>query len=568
MKISGAAIIIKLLEIHGIERIAGIPGGANLPMYHALAANRSIRHILARHEQGAGFIAQGQARSTGKVGVFFATSGPGVTNALTAVADARLDSVPIICITGQVPQALIGTDAFQEIDTYGLSVPITKHNYLVRSARELLEVIPEAFRIAAEGRPGPVWIDVPKDVQNEIIEVDVWPEPQPPQQPDPIAAELLERAANCILHAQKPILYIGGGAVHSGAHAEIGELVDRLHLPTTSSLMGLGVLPTDHARFIGMLGMHAARYTNLLLDECDCLIALGVRFDDRATGKIEAFCPHAKVVHIDIDRSEIGKLRQPEISITADLKQALDALLPLLPERKRVEWLQRVENLKEQHPLEWEDVDRACSPYGPFVQTAKALSAKADVFITTDVGQHQMRAAQCFPFNRARQWLTSGGLGTMGFGLPAAIGVALEHPDATVVCFTGDGSLLMNIQELALIAEEDLNLKVVLCNNQSLGLVYQQQQLFYQQRLIASTFPTSTDFVMIARGFGVEAFDLGQAEEPELLLQELLRRRGGCLINIPTELDAHVFPMVPPGGSNREMVDAASLAAQGKEAIA
>ena len=552
MKYSGAEIIIKLLEIHGISRIAGIPGGANLPMYDALARNPRIRHVLARHEQGAGFIAQGQARSTGKVGVFFATSGPGATNALTAIADAKLDSVPIICITGQVPRAMIGTDAFQEIDTYGLSVPITKHNYFARSAKELLEVIPEAFHIALEGRPGPILIDVPKDVQTETIEISDWPEPIHHKRNNRMDTEALRQIARMINDAERPIVYTGGGAIHSGAHPEILELIQRIGAPATSSLMGLGVVPNDHPQFIGMLGMHAARYTNMLLDECDTLIALGVRFDDRATGKVESFCPHASIVHIDIDPSEIGKIKNPAIGLRADLKDALDALLPLIEKKQPTTWQRRAQELKAAYPLELPNAERALSPYGILLKTAESIPG--DYFITTDVGQHQMRVAQCFPFNKPRQLLTSGGLGTMGFGLPAAIGVALENPDATVICFTGDGSLLMNIQELVLIAEENLNIKVIVCNNQSLGLVYQQQQLFYEKRAYASLYQRHVDFAAIARGFGIDAYDLGREDDPESTLRALIGRPGGMLINAPINLEEHVFPMVPPGCANTEML--------------
>ena len=554
MKTSGAEIIIKLLKIHGINQIAGIPGGANLPMYDALAKHGGIRHVLARHEQGAGFIAQGQARSTGKVGVFFATSGPGATNALTAIADAMLDSVPIICITGQVPQSLIGTDAFQEIDTYGLSVPITKHNYFVRSASELLEVIPEAFRLAKEGRPGPILIDVPKDVQNEIIEIECWPEPLALPKPEIRDLKNLELMAQLINQSERPIIYFGGGAIHSDAHEALLRLVERIQSPATSSLMGLGAIATDHPLFIGMLGMHAARYTNLMLEECDCLIALGVRFDDRATGRVESFCPQASIIHIDIDRSEIGKIKNPILSEVADLKTALEAMLPMIEGKESLEWLQRMQVLKAEFSLELPDADTLFSPYGPMLQTAELLEEKQDYYITTDVGQHQMRVAQCFPFKRPRQWLTSGGLGTMGFGLPAAIGVALEHPEATVICFTGDGSLLMNIQELVLIAEEQLNIKVIVCNNQSLGLVYQQQQLFYGKRSIASEFQQSIDFAMIARGFGMEAHNLETHSEPLHAFRKSILEPGGILLNIPTELQAHVFPMVPPGGANKDML--------------
>ena len=552
MKYTGAEIIIKLLEKRGICQLSGIPGGANLPIYDALSKSKKIRHILARHEQGAGFIAQGQARSNGEVAVFLATSGPGATNAITAVADAKLDSIPVVCITGQVPQSLIGTDAFQEIDSYGLSTPITKHNYFVRSAAELLEVIPEAFRIAEEGRPGPVWIDVPKDVQNEEIEVEAFPEFEGKAPSHTPSIPKIITMSKLINSAERPILYIGGGAIHSSAHEEICALAERLKAPVVSSLMGLGTIPVAHPQFAGMLGMHAARYTQKLLEECDLLMAFGVRFDDRATGKISEFCPQAKIVHIDIDPSEIGKLKQPTISMEADLRDALDTLLPHVLERSDETWLKRLEELKERFPLETPNAGSLFSPYGILLQSAKML--EGEFFVTTDVGQHQMRVAQCFPFEKPRQWMTSGGLGTMGFGLPAAIGAALEHPEATAVCYTGDGSLLMNIQELALIAEEGLNIKVIVSNNDSLGLVYQQQSLFYGKREMASRYQQRVDFCQIAEGFGIEAIDLGKVENPQSTLEQAMRSKEGVLINVPISVEDHVFPMVPPGGANHEMI--------------
>jgi acetolactate synthase-1/2/3 large subunit len=551
MKYTGAEIIIKLLEIHGIERISGIPGGANLPMYHALGAS-SIRHILARHEQGAGFIAQGQARSTGEVAVFFATSGPGATNALTAVADAKLDSVPIICISGQVPLDLIGTDAFQEIDAYGLSVPITKHNYLVRNVEELLEIIPEAFYIAREGRPGPVWIDVPKDVQNTMMEITEWPDPIIPKLASIDHSSSLEAAAKLINQSERPILYVGGGAIQSDAHSKVIHLLNRTDALATTTLMGLGSIPSEHPSNIGMLGMHGSKYTNLLLSECDALIALGVRFDDRATGKVSEFCPDAKVVHIDIDPSEISKIRRPEVAITGDLCEVLGNLIPLITPSKRPDWRQRREVLLAENPIEFGGSKSVFDGYGLLDHCAQ--SCKRDFFVTTDVGQHQMRVAQRFPFFKPRQFLTSGGLGTMGFGLPAAIGAALENPDATVLCVTGDGSLLMNIQELVVAAEENLNVKIIVCNNNALGLVVQQQRLFYGQNYQASKFSSAPDFSAIANAFGVPGYDLAGLTHPENTLDELLSRKGPALINVAIDVYECVFPMVPPGGSNNNPI--------------
>ncbi|MBI3786203.1 MAG: biosynthetic-type acetolactate synthase large subunit, partial [Deltaproteobacteria bacterium] len=462
MKTTGARLVTRLLERQGISIVAGIPGGANLPLYDALYSS-NLRHVLARHEQGAGFIAQGMARATGNAAICFGTSGPGATNLLTAIADAKLDSIPLVAITGQVPQAMIGSDAFQEIDTYGLTIPITKHNYLVRSAAELLEVIPDAFRIALSGRPGPVVIDIPKDVQNEALDIDSLPDPgratpaQPPTEGD------VRRSADLIEAAQRPLLLIGAGVIAANGTAELRRLAEQTSIPVAATLLGLGAMPTDHPLFLGMVGMHAARYTNLLLEECDLLIAVGMRFDDRATGKVAAFCPHAKIIHVDIDASEIGKIKQPFLGIEADAKEWLRAVTPLVGASPRRDWRQHVDAVRREHPLITPGDDDPLQPYG-IIRHAAALAGD-DAIITSDVGQHQMWVAQAYPFSRPRQWLTSGGLGTMGFGLPAAIGAALAEPDRPVLCFSGDGSLLMNVQELDTAAEEGANVKIILLNN-------------------------------------------------------------------------------------------------------
>jgi acetolactate synthase-1/2/3 large subunit len=552
MKITGAELITRLLERQGIRTVAGIPGGANLPLYDALRGSR-IRHVLARHEQGAGFIAQGMARVTGKPAVCLGTSGPGATNLLTAIADAKLDSIPLIAITGQVPQALIGSDAFQEVDTYGLTVPITKHNYLVRSADEILDVVPDAFRVAASGRPGPVVIDVPKDVQTAVLNIDRLPEPGEPEMPAKPCADDIARAAQMINTARRPVCLIGAGVIVAGACDTLRLLSERASIPVAATLLGLGALPHDHPLFLGMVGMHAARATNLILEECDLLIALGMRFDDRATGKVAEFCPRAQVLHVDIDRSELGKIKVPTLAIAADAEVMLRALLPEVHAAPRGDWTARVSTLRDTHPLVMPGADDPCQPYGAIRNTGACVDA--GTIVTSDVGQHQMWAAQAFPFTWPRQWLTSGGLGTMGFGLPAAIGAALAMPNRTVVCFSGDGSLLMNIQELATAAEEGVNVKVVLLNNAHLGLVRQQQQLFYGGRYHASRFRSETDFTAIARGFGVPAHDLGRSDEPQELLARCVREPGPCLINVPIAHEENVYPMVPPGAANREMID-------------
>ncbi|UCV17994.1 acetolactate synthase large subunit [Ferribacterium limneticum] len=552
--LTGAQIIVRLLERQGIRTVAGIPGGAILPIYDALGQSTAIHHVLARHEQGAGFMAQGMARATGLPAVCLASSGPGATNLLTAIADAKLDSIPLVAITGQVPKAMIGTDAFQEVDTYGLSIPITKHNFLVSSAEELLEVIPRAFRIAASGRPGPVLVDIPKDVQTQAIDVSEWPEPgraEPAPAADPV---LIEQAASMINAAERPILYLGGGVIHSGASAVAIELAEKASLPTVMTLMALGAMPVDHPLAMGMLGMHAARYTNLALDECDLLIAVGARFDDRATGKVAAFCPQAKIIHIDIDPAELDKIKTAHIGITADIGEALGELLPAVFQNSRKNWVDRSNALKAEFPFDLHSTDNPRSHFGLIQSVAACLDD--DAIIATDVGQHQMWVAQAYPLRRPRQWLTSGGLGTMGFGVPAAIGAALAERERTVVCFTGDGSIMMNIQELVTAAEENVNIKIVLMDNATLGLVHQQQTLFYGERLFASQFRSSPDFVKIAQGFGIAAVDLDASDYPCATLREAISRPGPCLIHASIAAEQKVYPMVPPGAANRDMIGA------------
>ena len=550
--LTGAQITVRLLERQGIRTVAGIPGGAILPIYDALGQSTAIHHVLARHEQGAGFMAQGMARVSGLPAVCLASSGPGATNLLTAIADAKLDSIPLIAITGQVSRAMIGTDAFQEVDTYGLSIPITKHNFLVTSAEELLEVIPRAFQIAASGRPGPVLIDIPKDVQMQAIEIAEWPAPGTARPAPPAKAEQIAEAAAMINAAARPLLYLGGGVVHSEAATVAVDLAEKGNLPTVMTLMALGAMPVDHPLSLGMLGMHAARFTNLALDECDLLIAVGARFDDRATGKVAAFCPQAKIIHIDIDPAELDKIKTAHIAITADVQEALTQLLPAVAENSREIWVDRIKSLKAAHPLHMPNLHEPLSHFGLIRTVAACLDNEA--VIATDVGQHQMWVAQAYPLRRPRQWLTSGGLGTMGFGVPAAIGAALAEPQRTVVCFTGDGSILMNIQELVTAAEENVNVKIILMNNGSLGLVHQQQTLFYGERLFASKFKATPDFIKVAQGFGIAAVDLDLAANPCAALMEAISRPGPCLIHASIDIEQKVFPMVPPGAANHEMI--------------
>ena len=550
MRFTGAQLVVHLLERQGITTVSGIPGGSILPIYDALSQSTQIRHILARHEQGAGFIAQGMARTEGKPAVCMACSGPGATNLITAIADARLDSIPLVCITGQVPASMIGTDAFQEVDTYGISIPITKHNYLVRNIAELPQVMSDAFRIAQSGRPGPVWIDIPKDVQSATIELDVLPEPGTRMAAPEFDSASVREAAAMINAAQRPVLYLGGGVIN--APEQIRQLAEKANLPTTLTLMALGMLPKAHPLSLGMLGMHGARSTNFILQEADLLIVLGARFDDRAIGKTEQFCPNAKIIHVDIDRSELGKIKQPHVAIQGDVAEVLAQLIPQVEAQPRSEWLQLVADLQREFPCNIPQEKDPLSHYG--LINAVAACVDDEAIVTTDVGQHQMWTAQAYPLNRPRQWLTSGGLGTMGFGLPAAVGAALANPQRKVICFSGDGSLMMNIQEMATAAENQLDVKIILLNNEALGLVHQQQSLFYQQGVFAATYPGMINFMQIAAGFGLQTCDLNNEADPQAALQAIIDRPGPALIHVRIDAEEKVYPMVPPGAANTEMV--------------
>uniref|UniRef100_A0A8H9YTM8 Acetolactate synthase n=1 Tax=Pseudomonas tritici TaxID=2745518 RepID=A0A8H9YTM8_9PSED len=549
-RFTGAQLIVHLLERQGISIVSGIPGGTVLPLYDALSQSTQIRHVLARHEQGAGFIAQGMARTQGKPAVCMACSGPGATNLVTAIADARLDSIPLICITGQVPSSMIGTDAFQEVDTYGISIPITKHNYLVRDIAELPQVISDAFRIAQSGRPGPVWIDIPKDVQTAEIDIDVFPEPGDRAAAPEFSGDSIRDAAAMINAAKRPVLYLGGGAID--ASEAVREFAEKAHLPTTMTLMALGMLPKAHPLSLGMLGMHGARSTNFILQESDLLIVLGARFDDRAIGQTKQFCPNAKIIHVDIDRSELGKIKQPHVAIQGDVAEVLAQLIPQTHATENTEWRQLVADLQREFPSAIPTEGDPLSHYGLINAVAACVDDSA--IITTDVGQHQMWTAQAYPLNRPRQWLTSGGLGTMGFGLPAAVGAALANPDRKVICFSGDGSLMMNIQEMATAAENQLDVKIILMNNEALGLVHQQQSLFYKQGVFAATYPGMINFMQIAAGFGLHACDLNAEADPHAALQAAISRPGPALIHVRIDPQQKVYPMVPPGAANTEMV--------------
>ncbi|WP_061269807.1 biosynthetic-type acetolactate synthase large subunit [Leptospira interrogans] len=559
MNLNGAELMIRFLEFAGVEIVSGIPGGASLPIYDALYESK-IRHILARHEQGAGFIAGGMARANGKPGVCFASSGPGVTNLITAVADAKMDSIPLIVITGQVPVSMIGTDAFQEIDTFSLSVPITKRSYLVKKIEDLIQILPQAWKTAIEGRPGPVWIDVPKDVASAKIDWDISREKeiwniQKIEFKNTIDLEWKKTFKELLSKAKKPVFYIGGGLNRPLAAELFCILLEKLNFPTVSTLMGLGICPYEHPRFLGMLGMHGSRAANLVLEEADLLVALGVRFDDRATGKLNEFCPNAKIVHVDIDATEIGKLKNPNLFLKHGVENFITQILEedLSSEHlSSEEWLNQVQTLKTLYGFSIPKENQILHPFSILQSISNILGEKA--IITTDVGQHQMWVAQYYPFRKQGSFLTSGGLGTMGFGLPAAIGAALVFPEKRIVCISGDGSILMNIQELDTLRELNLDVTILLINNGHLGLVRQQQELFFSSRFSASKFVIPANFIKIASSFGIPSFELSNECSQVEILEQALIRKGPSFVLLQVEPDLQVLPMVPPGKANREMI--------------
>ncbi|MCL2155736.1 MAG: biosynthetic-type acetolactate synthase large subunit [Leptospirales bacterium] len=548
MKISGAEIIIKSLEMHGIKTVTGIPGGAALPLYNALYAS-SIKHVLARHEQGAGFIAQGMARSTGNVAVCIATSGPGATNLITAIADAKLDSVPIIAITAQVALPLIGTDAFQEIDMYGLSRSIAKHSFLVKKTEDLPEVMNMAFSIALSDRPGPVVIDVPKDIQSRVIDIEKLPEPIKKQTHKPLSKHVCKNIAERINSSKKPVIYAGGGVIASGAFSELKLFSEKNSIPVGLSLMGLGSYPYNSELYLGLVGMHGNRSTNIIFNESDLIICIGGRFSDRTTGAVSYFGSNADIIHIDIDPSEINKIKKTHLSLMSDAKNAIDNIIHLIDENNRDDWRAFCAIKKTQ----FDNIDCGI-PYYPESIIRTVNDAADDAIITTDVGQHQMWVARNYRFNMGRNFLTSGGLGTMGFGFPAAIGAALANPDKQVICFSGDGSILMNIQELATLSDLQLNIKIIVFNNGQLGLVRQQQELFYNKNYIASKFKTSPDFHRLADCFNIKGYEIDSFSSLNTHIRKILRMSGPALLNVLIKEEFNVYPMVPPGEPNTVMI--------------
>ena len=570
MKHTGAQIIVKLLEMYGIETVAGIPGGSILPLYDEL--NRSsIRHVLVRHEQAAGFIAQGMARSTGKPAVCLATSGPGAMNLLTAIADARADSIPIIAITGQVNTSLIGTDAFQEADTFGLSFPITKHSIFIKTPYDLLDAIPKSFEIATSGRPGPVLIDVPRDVQLKECDFDAWPDIKKIRLHDirfhtPIDeySEKMGKITDLLAAAKRPVLYCGGGCDSEEAASGIKAFLQNYRLPVVTSLMGLGCVPESSDCFIGMVGMHGSHAANVAMHDSDLVIAAGVRFDDRATGLVSKFCPDAKIIHIDIDAAEVDKILESYISVVADVESVFPVIAQLVSEKKigaDESWLKKISKIKKDcHSVECgrpknEKLANPREIISKIPELAAAAGLAPDGLIaTTDVGQHQMWAAQYYPVERPRSFLTSGSLGTMGFGLPAAIGAAIANPSKRIVCFSGDGSIMMNVQEMATLAELNLPVTIIVFQNGTLGMVYQQQKFLFDKNYSASVFGRSPDLLSIARGFGLEAIDADSDAEWYKKAFDNNRQNKPCFVRISVDSEENVLPFVPGGKANIDSI--------------
>ena len=552
MQMTGAQILIETLIEQGVEVIFGFPGGSVLNIYDALYENRDrIRHILTSHEQGAAHAADGYARSSGKTGVVFATSGPGATNLVTGIATAYMDSVPIVAITGNVPLDLIGRDSFQEVDITGVTMPITKHNYIVNDVNKLADTVREAFTIAGSGRPGPVLIDIPKDITAKRTEYVPVGRAQLRKIPSPPVAKIKE-AIRLIETSSRPLVYAGGGVVTSGASKELREFLDRINAPASLSLMGISALPYDYTRNLGLIGMHGTPVSNKAAAECDLLITVGARFSDRVAGNRNRFAGNAKVIHIDIDASEHGKNVRVDLSVLGDAKETLKMLLAEVDKQNHSEWLHELMRYKVQNPMPLPVDDQRLDIRD--VLSGISAAAGNDAIIVTDVGQHQMITAQYYKFQSPCSFLTSGGLGTMGYGMGAAVGAKIAHPDRPVVLITGDGSFHMNMNEMATAVSENLSIIVVIINNGVLGMVRQWQRLFYQGRYSCTTMHRKTDFVKIAEAFGATGFRMEAKEQIRPLLRQALDQRKPCIIDCLVDKDDSVFPIIPSGGSEKDMI--------------
>lgn len=576
IKISGAQALIKSLEAEGVEVIFGIPGGVLLPIYDVLYQRRKIKHILMRHEQCAAHAADGYARATGKVGVCMATSGPGATNLVTGIANAYMDSIPIVAITGQVPTAVIGTDAFQEADITGITLPIVKHSYLIKNAKDIPRIVKEAFYLAGTGRPGPVLIDIPKDVSLTEINYSDYKEINLPGYKPTVKAnnKQIRQAARAILEAKRPVIYAGGGIISSGASEELVKLAELIHTPVTTTLLGIGAIDSEHKLNLGMLGMHGSRYANYAITETDLIIALGVRFDDRVTGKLAEFARGARVIHADIDPAEIGKNVEPKIPIVGNAKHVLKALTEELKKHvisRRSDWLKQIDEWRKKHPLTYEKSDGLKPEY--VVEQISEASKRRNTIVTTGVGQNQMWAAQYYKAKRPRSFISSGGLGTMGFGLPSAIGAQVGKPKDTVFVIDGDGSFQMVSQELTTAKINNLPIKIAIINNSYLGMVRQWQQIFHEKHYSATCLqadyscpprcstpgekcpPYVPDFVKLAEAYGVKGIRVKRAADVKKAIQKALKIKGPVLMEFIVAKEENVFPMVAPGAPINKMID-------------
>ncbi len=551
----GTQWIVKTLKEKGVTTVFGYPGGQIMPLYDALY-DGGIEHVLCRHEQGAAMAAIGYARATGKIGVCIATSGPGATNIITGLADALIDSVPIVAITGQVPNKLIGTDAFQEVDVLGLSLACTKHSYLIDQAENLPNILEEAFYLANSGRPGPILIDVPKDIQLADLNYQKYLSPITTHlnlnntSKSNISPVDIELAKTMISQAKKPMLYIGGGVGLSGAIDELRQFMNFTQIPSVSTLKGLGAADINNPYYLGLIGMHGSKAANLAVQECDLLIALGVRFDDRVTGNLNEFARHAKVIHIDIDQAEINKLKQTHLGLQGDIK----SVLPSIHQAVAIgDWHNKIQELKNLYPTRY---DHPGDPiYAPALLKTLSERKSPTTIVTTDVGQHQMWTAQHMQFNDPKNFITSSGLGTMGFGLPAAIGAQLARPNDSVICISGDGSIMMNIQELTTIKRKKLPIKIVLIDNQRLGMVRQWQELFFNQRYSETNLSDNPDFLMLAKAFDITGEKITKKSEIEPAITNMLNSPNAYLLHVCIDELENVWPLVPPGASNENMLD-------------
>jgi len=554
MKMTGAQILCESLVKEGVEVIFGLPGGAVIPLYDTLPQYPQLRHILVRHEQGAAHAADGYARATGKVGVCFATSGPGATNLVTGIANACLDSIPVIAVTGQVATPFIGKDAFQEVDISGITLPITKHNYLVLEVGSLAKVVKEAFHLARTGRPGPVLIDIPRDVFIDQTEFHYPAEVQLPGYKPTLEGHpaQIKKAAKLINEAQRPLIIAGRGVLVSGAYTELKQLAETAQIPVITTLLGIGCFPESHVLSYGWLGMHGMAYANMAVEAADAIIAIGMRFDDRATAKVSAFAPHASIIHIDIDPAEIGKNVHADVPIVGDVKIVLQALNKLVTSAEHIDWVRQIDNWRNEHPsIVIRDSDRLLPQY---VIRQLYEVTRGEAIIVTGVGQNQMWAAQYYWYDKPNSLISSGGLGAMGFELPAAMGAKIGRPDSTVWCIAGDGGFQMTIQELATIVQEQAAVKIAIINNGYLGMVRQWQELFYKRQYVATPL-SGPDFVKVAEAYGLPALRVKHKQEVVPAIEQAMNEEGPFLIDFMVEPEENVYPMVPPGAALSEIME-------------